>query len=236
VSLQRLLLWRHGRTSWNAGGRFQGQLDTPLDETGIAQAAEAAPYLAAEQPTAIYASDLSRAMVTAQVLGDYLGLPVTGDARLRETSLGGWEGLDRAAVAERFPDEFAAWTSGVRTFPGNGEHARDVARRAGSLVEEIADRESGTVVLAAHGGSLKALTANLLGLPDQLWSLIAPLRNCHWTELRRTDAGTWRLHAHNVYPLSDPRTLTTEELNVDSDAGDTRIGTPRPSSTDARGS
>lgn len=233
MTLERLLLWRHGRTEWNATGRFQGQQDTPLDETGLSQAREAAPYLAAEQPTAIYASDLSRAVRTGRVLGDLTGLPVRTDPRLRETGLGDWEGLDRAGVAERFPEQFAAWTSGERSNPGNGETAQDVARRARELVEELLGSETGTVVLAAHGGSLKSLTASLIGLPPDAWSQLAPLRNCHWSELRLTDAGTWRLHAHNMYPLSDPRTLTTEELNVDSDAGDSQIGAPVPSGTDS---
>ena len=226
MSLERLLLWRHGRTEWNSLGRFQGQQDTALDATGISQAQQAAPYLAAEQPTAVYASDLGRAVATAQILADLLGLTVHTDSRLRETSLGSWEGLDRAGVAERFPQEFAAWTNGARSNPGDGEIALDVARRANELVEQIARHEHGTVVLAAHGGSLKALTASLIGMPESSWSLLAPLRNCHWTELRRTESGAWRLHAHNVFPLHNPRTLTVEELNVDSDAGDDRINTP----------
>lgn len=226
MSLERLLLWRHGRTEWNSVGRFQGQQDTALDEAGIAQAQQAAPYLAAEGPSAIYASDLERAVLTAQFLAQLVGVPVRQDRRLRETGLGSWEGLDRAGVAEQFPEEFAAWRSGVRANPGNGETAPDVARRAGELVAEITAREHGTVVLAAHGGSLKALTASLIGMPEDAWSLLAPLRNCHWTELRRTESGAWRLHAHNIFPLHDPRALLTEELNVDSDAGDDRISTP----------
>lgn len=233
MTVDRLLLWRHGRTEWNASGRFQGQQDTPLDATGIAQAAEAAPYLAAEKPTAIFSSDLDRAVRTAQTLADLVGLTVHTDRRLRETSLGGWEGLDRAQVQERFPDEFAAWRSGTQTNPGNGETAPEVAARAAELVDEIVESCDGTVVLSAHGGALKALTARLIEMPEPTWSLIAPLRNCHWTELRRTDAGQWRLHGHNIYRLTDPSTLTVEELNVDSDAGDTRIGAEQPSTTDA---
>ncbi|WP_134324619.1 histidine phosphatase family protein [Cumulibacter soli] len=226
MSLERLLLWRHGRTTWNSLGRFQGQLDTALDEVGLAQAREAAPYLAAEEPSAIYASDLSRAATTAGTLAELAGLPVHTDPRLRETSLGGWEGLDRAGVAERFPDEFAAWTSGGRSNPGNGESAAQVAQRGRELVDELLERHSGTVVLTAHGGSLKALAATLIGIPESTWSLLAPLRNCHWSELRRTEAGQWRLHAHNVYPLRSPEALVGDELNVDSDAGDDRIKHP----------
>lgn len=226
MSLERLLLWRHGRTEWNSLGRFQGQQDTALDEVGIAQAQQAAPYLAIERPSAIYTSDLERAVITGQFLAQLVELTVHPDKRLRETGLGSWEGLDRAGVADRFPEEFAAWTSGARSNPGNGEVALDVARRARELVEEIAHREHGTVVLVAHGGSLKALTASLIGMPEDTWSLLAPLRNCHWTELRLTESGDWRLHAHNIFPLHDPRTLMTEELNVDSDAGDDKVNTP----------
>lgn len=226
MSLERLLLWRHGRTEWNSLGRFQGQQDTALDEVGIAQAQQAAPYLAIERPSAIYTSDLERAVITGQFLAQLAGLAVHPDKRLRETGLGGWEGLDRAGVAERFPEEFAAWTSGARSNPGNGEVALDVARRARELIGEIAVREHGTVVLVAHGGSLKALTASLIGMPEDTWSLLAPLRNCHWTELRLTESGAWRLHAHNIFPLHDPRTLMTEELNVDSDAGDDKVNAP----------
>lgn len=223
MSLERLLLWRHGRTEWNSLGRFQGQQDTALDEVGLAQALQAAPYLAAEQPTAIYSSDLERATRTGQALANLLGLTVQTDPRLRETGLGSWEGLDRAEVAQQFPEEYAAWSSGTRPNPGNGEKAADVARRTSALVREIAQHEHGTVVLAAHGGSLKALTVSLIGMPESTWSLLAPLRNCHWTELRLTESGEWRLHAHNVFPLHDPRELTHEELNVDSDAGDDRV-------------
>lgn len=226
MSLERLLLWRHGRTEWNSLGRFQGQQESALDDVGIAQARQAAPYLAVENPTAVYASDLSRASVTGRVLADLIGTTVITDARLRETGLGSWEGLDRAGVAQRFPEEFTAWTSGARTNPGNGETAAEVARRTRDVVDEIARREHGTVVIAAHGGSLKALTASLLGMPEEIWSLLSPLRNCHWTELRLTESGAWRLHSHNVFPLMDPRTLVTEELNVDSDPGDDRVSTP----------
>lgn len=223
MSLDRLLLWRHGRTEWNVGGRFQGQIDTDLDPSGVEQAAAAAPYLAAEEPSAIYCSDLVRAARTADALATQTGLRPVPDRRLRETSLGSWEGLNRAEVEARFPDEFAAWRSGRQANPGNGERAAEVAARSAALVDELVETAAGTVVLVGHGGSLKALTCRLLELPEANWSLIAPLRNCHWTELRRTDGGQWRLQGHNIYQLTDPRTLTFEELNVDSDPGDTQI-------------
>lgn len=215
MSIDRLILWRHGRTEWNALGRFQGQRDVALDATGIAQAVCAAPYLAAEGPTAIYCSDLTRARQTAQPLADITGLAVTYDVRLRETSLGTWEGLDRAEVQARFPEELAAWQRGDEVHRGHGESAAEVAERTAQLVEQITDDGNGTVVLVAHGGSLKALMVNAIGLPERHWMQLSALANCRWSELRRTTGGDWRLHGHNVGPLEKlPGDLIP---NVDSD-------------------
>ncbi|CAN5117703.1 hypothetical protein BH20ACT5_BH20ACT5_16020 [soil metagenome] len=87
----RILLWRHGRTAWNAERRFQGHSDLPLDSLGEQQAQAAAPLLVAEAPDLVLSSDLERAAATAA----YLGVPFELDPRLREVSLGRWEGKTR---------------------------------------------------------------------------------------------------------------------------------------------
>lgn len=79
-----LLLLRHGRTAWNAARRFQGQLDPPLDEVGIAQSEAVAPVLAALGPVALLTSDLQRAVATAAPLAAATGLTARVDPRLRE--------------------------------------------------------------------------------------------------------------------------------------------------------
>src|SRR5436190_1312043 len=88
-----LLLVRHGETDWNAAGRLQGHTDRPLNEYGRRQAKELADRLAGEGADAIYASDLSRAKETAEIVGERLGLTVVIDADLREKNWGSWEGL-----------------------------------------------------------------------------------------------------------------------------------------------
>ena len=88
-----LLLVRHGETDWNAEGRLQGHTDRPLNAHGRTQAKDLAERLAGEGADAIYASDLSRAKETAEILGARLGLPVVIDADLREKNWGNWEGL-----------------------------------------------------------------------------------------------------------------------------------------------
>ncbi len=94
--MRRVILLRHGRTEWNASGRFQGQLDSPLDAVGLAQAAAAGTALKPMRPDALVSSDLKRALDTAAVVGAECGLDVTVDQRLREIHLGAWQGLTRA--------------------------------------------------------------------------------------------------------------------------------------------
>ena len=88
-----LLLVRHGETDWNADGRLQGHTDRPLSEFGRRQARQLAQELADENLDAIYASDLSRARETAEIVGKRLELAVVLDPALREKDWGSWEGL-----------------------------------------------------------------------------------------------------------------------------------------------
>ena len=135
LPVTRLLIWRHGRTEWNAAGRFQGQLDPPLDDEGRRQAALVAPLLAAalsgDEPVVV-SSDLRRAVETAGALTGLLGVDLRIDARLREHGLGCWEGLTRDEVAERYPEQFADWRAG-----------RPVRDRGGVRSEPSADSAAG---------------------------------------------------------------------------------------------
>jgi broad specificity phosphatase PhoE len=88
-----LLLVRHGETDWNAEGKLQGHTDRPLNPYGRRQAQALADRLATESIDALYASDLSRARETPEILGEKLGLAVAVDPDLREKNWGNWEGL-----------------------------------------------------------------------------------------------------------------------------------------------
>lgn len=200
-TMSRLILWRHGRTAWNLQRRFQGQADAPLDSMGVAQARAAAHHLTAESPDAIVSSDLARAADTAAELATLTGLPVRLDARLREHSLGRWEGLTREEVQRRYPEEFADWLAGRPGRRGGGELRSEVADRAASV---LADLDVPVAVLVTHSATAIALTGYLLGLPEDQWRVVAPLANCHWSELRPEGTG-WRLRSHNVSAVA-PRT------------------------------
>jgi probable phosphoglycerate mutase len=203
---RRIVFWRHGRTPWNAERRFQGQTDVPLDETGVAQARDAARALARLHPARIISSDLSRAHATARALADLTGLDVHLDAGLRETYAGAWQGLTRAELEERFGEELALWASGSDVRPGGGETRVEVADRVVAVVQrEIAAMEKGrTLVVATHGGSARAAIGALLGLPPEHWAALGVLSNCAWSVLEENATGqgsAWRLQEYNASSL-----------------------------------
>jgi probable phosphoglycerate mutase len=215
VSARRLVLLRHARTAWNAERRFQGQADPPLDDVGRAQAYVVADLIAALAPDVLVSSDASRAIQTAEAIAHRLGIDVLADARLRERSLGHWEGLTRDEVAARYPDEFADWVAGRDVSGRGGESREEVARRAFAAFEDVPPVP--TAVLVTHSATAMALTSRLLGL-TQVVHVLGPLANCHWSELVSEDGTqpTWRLRAHNA---GAPGTVVPLPLS-DSDTGE----------------
>ena len=200
----RLVLWRHGQTAWNAERRFQGHSDVPLDATGHEQARDAARYLAAMHPDAIFSSDLVRAAETASYLAELTGLPVQLDKDLRERGGGAWEGLTDAEIRAGYPEAYAAWV------PPDGEPIGAVADRAAAALTRVADSLNGTLaVLVSHGASINFGISRLLGVPERA-RVLGPLGNCSWSVLGRR-AGHWRLLEHNVGRLPD---LAPEQVQV----------------------
>jgi len=214
------VLWRHGQTVWNAERRFQGQSDIPLDETGQAQADRAARLLAGLRPDLIVSSDLSRAASTAAALARLAGLEVTLDKDLRERHGGCWEGLTDTEIRVRYPAAHASWN------PPDGEPSLVVAERVASALHRVAaalaerqvlaERQApaersagqpgtttGLAVVVSHGAALRLGMSRLLGMPDELFSVLGPLSNCSWSVLgRRHDR--WRLLEHNAGTLPEP--------------------------------
>ncbi|OLT47050.1 histidine phosphatase [Saccharomonospora sp. CUA-673] len=199
MSVERLVLWRHGETTYNAAGRMQGHLDSALTEVGWNQARFAAPALSRFEPELVIASDLRRATDTATVLTEAIGVPLRLDKRLRETHLGEWQGLTGAEVDAQAPGERERWRLDATWAPPGGENRIDVAERAADVVGDLLrdEHDYGTVLLAAHGGLIVALTAYLVDLPVAVWPSLGGIGNCHWVDLRYRD-DRWRLHAYNA--------------------------------------
>jgi broad specificity phosphatase PhoE len=179
----RLLIARHGETDWNKQLRFQGHADPPLNETGRRQAAELAARLAREPIDAIWASPLQRARETAEIVAEPHGLAVELEPGLMEVDVGSWSGKTRAELEELYPDAFRRWVEVDGGWdPGwqDGETYEQMAERVRAAVERIAAQHADqTVLLVAHGGTVRALQSIALGLSftDARRSGIR-LRNC----------------------------------------------------------
>jgi probable phosphoglycerate mutase len=192
---RRIVLLRHGQTASNAEGRIQGQLDTPLNDVGLAQAQALGTVFAADPPTVVVTSDLQRARTTAQAVCDHVGLPLSVDERLRETFFGLWQGLTGAEVEAGWPAEFAAWRRHEGD-PVGGESRLEVAERAVAAVTEHLPAE-GTLLVVSHGGTARNLVGALTDLPLDHWRRLAPLGNTCWSSLVESEFG-WRLERHNA--------------------------------------
>ncbi|HZY27818.1 MAG: histidine phosphatase family protein [Jiangellaceae bacterium] len=203
---RRIVLWRHGRTEWNATGRFQGQTDISLDEVGREQADGAARRLASLQPERLVSSDLHRARDTMAALAALTGLEIDLDVRLRETFAGDWQGLTGAEISSRYPEEYKSWRAGDPLLRvGGGETRQEVAERMAAAVRDVAARlsDDGLAVLTTHGGAARLGIAALIGMPLERFTNIGGLSNTSWSMLRDTDQG-WVLVEHNAGTLPTP--------------------------------
>ncbi|MGW0815911.1 histidine phosphatase family protein [Streptomyces viridiviolaceus] len=202
---RRIILWRHGQTSWNVERRFQGSTDVELTETGVAQARRAARLLVNLGPDAIVASDLKRAAHTAAELAGLTNLQVTLEEGLRETYAGVWQGLTHEEIIARHGAEYTAWKRGEPVRRGGGELETEVADRAAPVVLRHAEKlpEDGTLVVVSHGGTIRTTIGRLLGLDPHNWESLGGLTNCCWSVLGEGARG-WRLLEHNAGTLPEP--------------------------------
>ena len=163
----RLCLVRHGETAWNAEHRVQGQLDVPLNATGLAQAQAIARALSREQFDAIYSSDLSRALQTAQPLAGLLKLPIVQDRDLRERHYGIFQKLTYAEVKVRFPEDYARFESRDPDFNfRTGESLKEFSERSIKAISRIEKENRGkSIAVFTHGGVLDKLYRFVTGMP-----------------------------------------------------------------------
>jgi probable phosphoglycerate mutase len=155
----RIFLLRHGQTAWNAEARIQGQLDIPLNVTGLWQAERLALALQGEGIQALYSSDLQRARQTAAPLAAATGLAVQQDAALRERGFGRFEGHTYADIEAQWPEDTLRWRLREPDFgPGGGEPLQAFYDRSVQALLTLAERHAGqTLAVVAHGGVLDCL-------------------------------------------------------------------------------
>ena len=154
-----ILLARHGETDWNRDGRFQGHADPPLNDTGRAQAVELVDSLASEELAAVYSSPLRRAFETAQIVAAAHGLEPVAVEGLREVDVGSWQGLTRAEVENRFPEQYTRWLDHGQGWE-DGETYEEMGERVvATLFELAAAHDADRILAVTHGGPIRAAFA-----------------------------------------------------------------------------
>jgi probable phosphoglycerate mutase len=169
----QLIIVRHGQTEWNLKLIRQGHLDSPLTEKGVIQAKALAERLSRETFSALYSSDLGRAVQTAQTIADATGRRIVTDPRLRERHLGIFQGFTGDELKEKYPEEYRLHrTIGPSYVIPGGESVEQQVVRNVAYLREIAEKHLGeTVVVVTHGGVLSGFFRHALSIP-----LAAPRR------------------------------------------------------------
>jgi broad specificity phosphatase PhoE len=198
----RLLLVRHGETEWNTTRRYQGP-DVMLNERGRFQARRVATRVFNMHEThriqAIYASTMPRAWETATIIGDALGTAPQPVPELREIDVGRWEGLTPEELNAQYPEHMAEYMRNpADTVRLGGESYRQLQQRALVGMREIqqAHATGETVLVVAHGGTIRTLVCHVLKLElnffGQMW-----LDSGSLSELRYDTQHGWRLYRLN---------------------------------------
>jgi broad specificity phosphatase PhoE len=166
MSIDGVLLARHGETDDNAARRFQGHRDPPLNDRGRAQARALADGLAEAGIRALWSSPLRRAHETAAIAGERLGLHPRLDDRLMEVDVGVWAGRLYADVEADEADAYAEWRSGSPAFrfPG-GESLHEQGERVAEVITDIAAAAQLPALVVCHGGVIREARRVLAGAP-----------------------------------------------------------------------
>ena len=192
-----VLLIRHGQSKGNAERRFGGHTATPLSARGHRQAELTARTLKSESLTAIYSSDLARAIETARPLSNLTGLPIHGTNAFRERSVGVMEGLTFEAAAQQHPEQYAALLR--RDFEHvltGGESYRQLLDRARQKLDDIIEQNrGGKIAVFSHTGTICILALHLMGALDapDLKPVWISSANCGITRFELRDDGFVRV-------------------------------------------
>lgn len=190
-----LIAIRHGETEWNSDGRFQGHLNSVLNQEGMAQARSLAERLATEPIDLLLSSDLGRALQTASVVAMRTGHEILVEPRMRERRMGIFQGLTPAEVQERYPHEYARFHSHDPDYViPEGESVRQLFERCVACFSELAERHAGlTLAAVTHGGVLAMLYRHAVGMPLDA-PRDFPLHNAGVNRFRHR-LGVWQLQS-----------------------------------------
>lgn len=190
VASSRLLLVRHGESTWNRERRVQGQLDPPLTERGQEQAREIADRLAGHGVVAMYCSDLRRVQQTARPIAEAVDAEPVTVVDLREISLGEWEGKTSDELEAEYPEAWDQWTRRPSwdQVPG-GEGQAAFEQRVHRAVDAMfAANPVGDILCVTHGGVIQVALSRVVGRSvDGIFPFL--IENCSLSVFQRTQRG-----------------------------------------------
>ena len=167
-----LYLIRHGETEGGEVRRYKGTIDVPLSEIGVRQMEQVSKYIVEKGGkgglmSAVYCSDLTRAIRSAEIVAEPHSLKPVIISSLRERNFGLWEGMSFDEIREKYPLEFDAWADNPLKFsPMEGESTlamRDRVIQAMSEIMENHNKEN--IAIVAHGGVNRIILCHILGIP-----------------------------------------------------------------------
>ena len=192
--MTRIILVRHGETTWNVEGRYQGQEDTPLSERGLTQGHLLAEGLRNTPIDLCISSPLQRSYQTCKFCADLHNLSVATDERLLEINHGTWEGILAKDIAAQYPEEFHQWhtTPHLVQMPGGGETLEDVRKRVRDAFDDyVVQYPDKTILVAAHDAVNKAIICDILGLGMEHFWQIKQDNTC--INVLEYQEGAWRI-------------------------------------------
>lgn len=191
-----LLVVRHGETEYNRRGLYQGHADSPLTETGRAQARLLAPRLRKLGcGVTVHCSDLGRARCTAELLVEPGVQRIRTEADLRERGYGAFEGMSRTEIAARHPEVASGRVGSSGYTPPGGETMQAFIARICGAFERIAGNHGGErVLVVTHGGVVTAFARHVLGIPAEVprrFDIDNTSLSCFYRHRERDDEGDW---------------------------------------------
>lgn len=167
--MKRICFVRHGETEWNKTGKTQGVSDIKLSERGRTQAESVGLYLEKKgfNITNIYASDLSRAVETAEILNSKLDKPMTIIKEFREISFGDWEGLRINEIKDKYSQEYITWRNEPhKMIFSSGDSLDSISSRSLKMINSLLlddSNKDGMIVIVSHATAIKTMIMSLLG-------------------------------------------------------------------------
>ncbi|WAW15711.1 histidine phosphatase family protein [Peptostreptococcus equinus] len=207
-------LVRHGQTHWNTEGRTQGHGNSDLTELGIKQAENLAEVLKKYPIDTVYCSDLGRAVQTAEIIANKLGIDYTLTANLREMGFGIWEGMKLKIIEKEYADMFSIWRNkpDILEVPG-GEKLIDIKNRQDALIEKLNTEYDGKhILLVSHSVTVRVMLLSFLE---------SSLKNLYRIKQDNTALNIveYRDYGPVVIKMNDTSHLESKNISGDNKAG-----------------